>query len=171
MDIKDFIDKLNGTTNDILQTVKPCSLEQLNFKQGESWSTFEILEHLFITDIVIYSMLSRPSSDMSASAEIIGNERMKRLMVEQRNQRRVTSPEIFRPKGVIKDLNLFEKDFLAQRERLKDDLTIGKIVVDNRTHKHPFLNEMTIMDWLNFTIHHSQRHLDQIKDILKSINT
>lgn len=171
MDIKDFIDRLNYTTNDILIIAKTCSLEQLNVKQGESWSVSEILEHLFITDKVIYELISRPSSDISSSAEIIGNERMKMLMVEQRNQRRVISPEMFRPKGEIKDWNTFEKGFLEQREKLKADITAGIIVVDNRIHKHPFLNEMTITDWLNFTVYHSQRHIDQIKDILKNINT
>jgi hypothetical protein len=169
MDIKDFIDRLNYTTNDILRIVKTCSLEQLNFKQGESWSIFEILEHLLLTDRLIYAIVSRPSSDMNSSAEIIGNEKIKRLMVEQRNRRKVIAPEILKPKREIKDLNTFEKDFLVQRERLKDDITTGKIVIDNRIHKHPFLNEMTITDWLNFTVHHSQRHIDQIKDILTLI--
>jgi DinB superfamily len=171
MDIRDFIRRLNDTTNDVLQIIKTCSQEQLNFKQDESWSVSEILEHLFITDKVIYELISRPSSDINSSAEIIGNERMKKLMVEQRNQRRVIAPEIFKPKGEIKDLKTFEKSFFLNRERLKDDITTGKVLIDNRIHKHPFLNEMTITDWLNFTVHHSQRHIDQIKDILKNIDT
>ena len=171
MDIKDLISRLNDTTDDILQIAKTCSVEQLSFKEGESWSISEILEHLLITDRVVYEILSRPSSNMNPSAEIIGNEKMKKLMVDQRTQRRVVSPETFKPKGEMTDLNTFEKTFLVQRERLKNDLTTGKIVVDNRINRHPFLNEMTITDWLNFTVHHSQRHVDQIKDILQNINT
>lgn len=171
MDNKDFINRLDDTTNDIIHTAKTCSLEQLSFKEDESWSISEILEHLLITDRVVYEIISRPSRDMNPSDEIIGNEKMQRLMVDQRKQRRVVSPETFQPKGEITDLNTFVKTFLVQRERLKNDLTTGKIVVDNRINRHPFLNEMTITDWLNFTVHHSQRHVDQIKDILQNVNT
>lgn len=167
MDINDFIERLNSTTNTILQIAKSCSLEQLHFKQGNSWSILEILEHLYLTDRIIYTIISRPSSDMNSSAEIIGNDKIKRLIVEQRNQRKVITPEILKPKGEMKDLITFENAFLVERETLKENLTTGKIVVDNRIHKHPVLNEMTITDWLNFTVHHSQRHIEQIKDILK----
>lgn len=165
MDNKEFIDRLNKTTNDILQTVKPCSPEQLHFKQEGRWNILEILEHICLTDKVIYTIISRPSIDTNPSTEIVGNDRMKKILVEQRDQR-INAPEFLKPKGEIKDLNSFEKTFLAQRETFKNDISTGKIVVDNRVHKHPLLNEMTITDWLNLTIHHTQRHIEQIKDII-----
>ncbi len=170
MDIKDFTDRLNKTTNDILQTVKNCSPEQLNIKKDEHWSVLEILEHLYLTDRIIYTIISRPSANINPSPEIVGNDRIKKLLVEERHQK-LNAPEILKPKGEIKDLDIFEKVFLAQRETLKDHILTGKILVDNRIHKHPLVNEMTITDWLNFTIHHSQRHLEQIKDTIAYINT
>lgn len=80
---------------------------------------------------------------------------------------RLVSPEILRPKGNIADVATFEKMFVEQRELIKQDLRSGKIIVDHRVHKHPFLGDFTISDWLNFLIYHTQRHLEQIKDILK----
>ena len=169
MKIEDFINRLDQTTNDILETTKNCSLEMLNFKRENSWSVLEILEHIYLTDKVIFTIISKPTTELSSTNEIIGNKNLKVIMIDQRTQRKIISPEILKPKGEIKDLNTFEKVFLTQRETLKDDLKTGKLLIDNRIHKHPFMNDMTISDWLNFTIYHTQRHTEQIKDNLNRI--
>jgi DinB superfamily len=167
MDINIFIERLDNTTNDTLQTVKLCSKEQLNHKQGDKWSILEILEHLYLTDNIIFTIISRPTIDISPSSEIVGNEKMKTILVDQRDQKLIT-PEMLKPVGKINNLAVFEQVFLSQRETLKNNISTGKLTIDNRVHKHPILNDMTIIDWLNFTIHHTQRHIEQIKDLLNT---
>lgn len=61
MDNENFIKNLDETTNDVLKLAKNCSTERLNYKQGVSWNILEIIEHLYLTDSVIYTVVSRPS--------------------------------------------------------------------------------------------------------------
>ncbi len=165
MDNKDFIDRLNETSNDILQAVKKCSDEQLNYKQGENWSILEIIEHLYLTDKIIYTIIYRPSETINSATEIVGKNAIQKAMIGQRDKK-IKSPDIVNPKGEIKNLSILLDKFVSQRDTWKNDLLTDKILIDNRVHKHPVLGEMTISDWLNFAIHHSQRHFEQIKDII-----
>lgn len=74
MNEKDFITGLDGTTNDILTLVDKCNIEHLNYKQEKGWSILEILEHLYLTDKVIYTIISRPSETINSSTEIVVNK-------------------------------------------------------------------------------------------------
>lgn len=167
MDNNDFITRLDETTNDILQTVNKCTIEQLNYKQGECWNVLEIIEHLYLTDKVIFTIISRPSETINSSTEIVGKEAIQKAMVEQRREK-ITSPDILKPKGELKDLTMLFDIFVNQRDTWKNNLLTSEILIDNRVHKHPLLGEMTISDWLNFAIHHTQRHFEQIKDIINN---
>ena len=42
-----------------------------------------------------------------------------------------------------------------------------QLVIDNRVHKHPSLGEMTVSDWLWFMIRHTERHLEQVKEVIR----
>ncbi len=165
MDVVNYINLLNNNTSTTLQLAKTCSAEQLLYTKNSCWNILQILEHIYVTDKVVITLLLHPSDKRADTPEIIGNDTLKKYIVELRN-RKVQAPESIQPKGEIKDVATFEHLFLEQRNLLKHYLESGKIVINTTTHKHPFLGEMTITDWLNFIIHHTQRHLEQIKDNL-----
>jgi len=50
--------KLEKNTNNLITTVKDYSIENLTSKNGAEWSILEILEHIYTTDKVIYSIVS-----------------------------------------------------------------------------------------------------------------
>jgi uncharacterized damage-inducible protein DinB len=169
MDLITYIESLEINSNNLLQQVKPCSISQLTFKKNESWSIMEILEHICITDRVVYSLVSRPSTNIHDSEQIIGLERFKNF--GSNRERKVPAPGLLQPKGKITDLEQFEHIFITQRNSLKEELLNHTIRVDNRTHKHPLMGEMTITDWLYFMVYHSQRHLGQIKELLSEVSS
>lgn len=164
MDLILFIERLDQSTNTILQAAKACPPEQLQVNNEGKWSMLDIIEHLYLTDKVIFTIISRPSETIHADSEIIGNEKLHKILVERRSHT-IIAPEILQPKGVINDLDTLLDFFVSQRNTLKNNLLSNKLIVDNRVHAHPFLGAMTIADWLNFTTHHTQRHLEQIKDL------
>lgn len=165
MELTTYFQSLDDNTNDTLQLAKGCPPALLTDNINNKWSVLQILEHICMTEKLICVLVTKPSDKTSESNELIGNDKLQKLVVEKREQK-VTAPESLYPKGEIKDLKGFEKIFLEQRNLLKQDIQTGKLTIDNRIHKHPMLGEMTINDWLNFLIHHTQRHLEQIKDIL-----
>lgn len=86
-------------------------------------------------------------------------------MVEQR-LKKIASPDMLKAKGEIKSPTGLVGMLVGQRNTWKSALLTDKIIIDNRVHKHPFLGEMTIYDWINFTIYHTQRHIEQMKEII-----
>jgi hypothetical protein len=163
MDRNLFIERLDNNTKKILQLVKSLTSSQLAFKEDSKWNILEILEHLYLTDKIIMTIISKPSENIHAAEDIYGTRKIKAILVDERDKK-ISSPEPLKPKGIFSDVFVGEKAFLQQRDTLKNSLRAGDIIIDNRIHKHPLLGEMTISDWLNFIIHHTERHIEQIKD-------
>lgn len=158
-----FIARLDNNTKEMSALVSRLSPYQLSFKENGKWNVLEILEHLYLTDKIIIAIISTPSENVHTAEDIHGKEKIRTILVDGRNKK-IASPEPLKPKGLFPDVVAFEKAFFQQRETLKNSLRRGDITIDNRIHKHPFLGDMTISDWLNFIIHHADRHIEQIKD-------
>lgn len=166
MNIADYISILNSNTESVLQTVNNISAEQLSFSKDGRWSILQVLEHICITEYSVCRLLAKPSETISDADEIIGKEKMQRRVVGGRSYK-LSAPERLLPKGEITDAAAFEKRFTEQREALKQDLLSGKIAVDNRVFKHLVIGDMTITDWLYFLVYHTERHADQVRDLVK----
>jgi hypothetical protein len=165
MKTDEIILKLQLNTVEVLTFVKGIPSADFNKQTLGKWNILQILEHVYITEKLVGRLLSQPSSHTSKTPEILGDDKLKRAVVDLRN-RKVQAPELFHPKGKFKTIEDFEKLFSENRTELIAALGSGKIVVDGRIQKHPYLGEMTITDWLYFMPHHTQRHLEQIKDII-----
>ncbi len=161
-----YIQNLQNNASEILEVLDQCSSELLSKKVGEAWSILEILEHIFLTERLVYVMLLRPSSKQAEKEEVIGQEKLQKLIVNLR-ARKLKAPDSLEPKGKIKSKEEFIKLFSEQRASLMLDVEGAKIQISLASYVHPFLGEMTIRDWLHFIPLHSKRHLEQIKDIMK----
>lgn len=165
MNITERLTLLDINTSETLKLAKGFTRAQLLLKKQGGWSIIEILEHIVIVEGGCYKLLTKNSESVAETVELFGHEKLNKLLIERR-ERKVQAPEGLHPKGAIKDVASFEQQFLLQRNFLKQNIDNKKIIVDKRTHKHPFLGDMTISDWLHFVPMHTQRHLEQIKDIL-----
>lgn len=165
MNIADYFQTLDESTDDTLQIVKGFSSAQLRFKKNDGWNILEVLEHIVIVERAGYSFLSKPSEYIAETSELFGKTKLYHLTVESR-QHKIPAPERLMPKGEIHNVETFMKIFTDQRKQLKQDIETGKIVVDNKTQNHPIFGKMTISDWLHFIPFHTQRHVEQIKEML-----
>lgn len=157
-----YINDLDHNTEKLIETFKDYSIEDLTAKNSDKWSILEVLEHIYITDKVIYSIVSKPSDKESKTKEIIGLNKLENILVGQIDKK-LQSPDLLRPKGHFQNLADFNSAFTTLRSSIKKDLITTKIKVDNRIHNHFLLGEMTINDWLNFILFHTERHLKQIE--------
>ncbi len=162
MDLTNYFNCLNQNNKNLLEAIDRIADDKLS-KKTNGWSIYEILEHIYLTDKIIFSLISTPSENKSDTNEIIGTIELENVLIGKKYHK-VKSPEILNPKGVIHDIQDFKNIFSKQRESLKVNLESGKIKVDNRIFKHPFLGEMTVEDWLNFVIFHTKRHIKQIEE-------
>ncbi|POR14444.1 hypothetical protein BWK58_15435, partial [Flavobacterium columnare] len=154
------------TTNEILNFINTTTEAERNFKKQENWNIPEILEHVYLTDQIIFSIISKPSSTISTQTEIVGNDKIREGLMDKRKEQKILAPEFLLPKGEFKEMTILTEVFINEREAFKIALKKGEVLVDNRVHKHPKIGDMTIVDWLNFMIHHTQRHIEQMKDNL-----
>ena len=157
-----YINDLDHNTEKLMEAVKDYSLEDLTAKNSDKWSVLEVLEHIYITDKVIYSIVSKPSDQESKTKEIVGKNKLESILVGQIDKK-LQSPDLLRPKGQFQNLADFNSAFRDLRNSLKNDFLTKKIKADNRIHHHFLLGEMTITDWLNFILFHTERHLSQIE--------
>jgi hypothetical protein len=166
MDIVAYTAQLDANTQDLLKHTRLCSTGHFLWKPGENkWNIAEIAEHILLSERIIYVLIARPSDSQSEKPELVGNEKMKRILVERRSVQVPSAPSL-QPKGIYRDALAFGTELVTNRDRQKQELLSGRIALDNRTHKHPVLGDMTTTDWLYFNLHHAQRHLEQMKDIL-----
>jgi DinB family protein len=164
MNLTEYISELDRNTGDILQLLKECSEEQLEIKQEGSWSILEILEHILITDRSVYNLLLSPSEKQGTAPEVMGRK-IKFYMIDKRDIKAI-APLHLLPKGEIKNNAEFIEQFLKQRAFLVDALENNKIIIDNGITSHHVMGDLSKTDWLNFLMHHAERHVLQIKDRL-----
>ena len=164
MDIASYIQSLDDTTAETLTLLRNYSEQQLAYKEGVRWSIMEVLEHICITEKIVCRMLTRESDTEAATAELFDPSKLKYLVVENRQNRQLSAPEMLHPKGTFTSFADFENAFTAQRNALKQQLTSGELLVTKKTYKHPYLGDMTVTDWLNFLPLHTQRHIEEIRE-------
>lgn len=167
MNVNAYINRLDESTNSTLNLVRSISAQQLAYQVPGKWNILQTLEHICMTEKLVHGLLKRPSQIAAETTELVGDDKLKRLLVDLR-ARKLEAPGMLLPKGQLTSISGFEFVFVSTRKLLKENLLSGDIVIDNRVHKHPVIGEMTISDWLNFTLQHTQRHLEQLKDILSS---
>lgn len=165
MEIAPYLSELDKNTGDVLQMLKDCSEEQFEKKEGSGWSILETLEHIVVTERLIYRLVTAPAKRFGDAPGLVGPEKLKHSMVDLRD-RKIEAPDLLLPKGEIKSEAAFIEQFLKERGQLVQALEDGKIVFDNAIIKHPHIGDMTKSDWLHFLIYHTERHLLQIKDKL-----
>src|SRR5690606_22985695 len=122
------------------------------------------------TDKLISKLLLRSTDSRVEKDKIFGDERLRYLVVDKRN-RKVKSPDILLPTGIFQTKEDFEQRFSQQRNHLKEILLAGEVLIDNRSHQQPYSGDMIIEDCLYFIIHHTGRHLEQIKELLSAFET
>ncbi len=161
MDIAKYIHDLNQNTTETIQSARNFPAAQLHVSSGNKWNVIQMLEHICLVDKISHAIISRPPDKMVSSSEILGDEKIYKLVVEQKDTS-IMTPAILQPQGEIRDLAIFENVFVSQRNELKKDIQTQKFRIDNRVYNHVLLGELTISDWLYFIIRHTQRHINQI---------
>jgi hypothetical protein len=164
MKAEEYIERLDENTSMLVSVLKSCTPIQLVYKKdAATWSALEIAEHILIAEKLVYMVLKRPSHRTSEKEEIYGPKKLFHILIEL-GDRRFDAPQTLMPKGKLESVASFESQLRQMREKEKEALLSGSMVIDSRTYSHPLLGEMTVTDWLNFIILHAERHLQQMRN-------
>ena len=168
----EFIEEIASTEVKLMAVIADLTEEQSKFKISPvMWSVHECMEHIVITEVGVYRLLCKENSEtasrVSEHDEMVG----KKFIADQQADRNIkrVAPDSVKPMGRFSNLEELKGKFQSNRKRICDGIRNNEFVFDNQLFKHPVLGELTKKDWLNFMIHHTERHREQIEDIKSNI--
>ncbi|RYY90933.1 MAG: DinB family protein [Chitinophagaceae bacterium] len=163
MDLLAYQQLLDRTEEEAIAVARRFPDDALQHTTEGKWSPLQALEHIFLTEQLVIGLVQRPSELQHDAETVHGDSKIHHLVVNKREFKR-EAPERLQPAGRFSDLASFETAFHAQRQALREALQHSTIVCDKRMFPHPALGNMTVADWLYFLAHHTQRHLEQLKE-------
>lgn len=164
------IDELSRTKENLLNSIKGLSKEQLNFKSTPtSWSIAECTEHLAISEGNLWGALDeslKAPADPAKRAEVKFTDADLIKMITDRSWK-VKTPEPFEPKGVSHEDAI--KDFTAKRDAHMEYVKTTKDDLRNRYAQFPFAT-MDAYQLILFMAGHTTRHTAQIEEVKADAN-
>lgn len=167
---KKALTHLKQTQSELTSLVAGLSESQVNFKPDEnSWSIAECLEHIAISEKNLIGMIQNGlegDSDPSKRSEVAMTDDQIVGLITSREQKVKTRKE-FEPTNSLGDFNGTLKTF---KERRKSNMKFVKSTdADLRNHylQFPF-GLIDTYQGILFMSGHTQRHTDQIKEIMEN---
>jgi hypothetical protein len=169
MNIAQYLTDLNINTLETVELISNYTNSELNFKKEGDCSITEILEHICISDERTLALLKSDSEYTAETTELYGDGKLKAIVLDYKGGPKITETEIKELKGSVTDFFSFKDIFVQQRDLLVNALESGEVQLSNNTYEHTYLGAMTVTDWLNYVIYHTNRHLDDVKDSMMAI--
>lgn len=169
---KTALNHLQQSQSELIDLVDGLTEEQINFKPDEnSWSIAECMEHIAISEknlIGMVQMSLKEESDPSKRSELAMTDEQIMDLITSREQKVKTRKE-FEPTNSFGDFNGTVKAF---KERRKSNMKFVKTTnTDLRNHYMQFpFGLIDTYQGILFMSGHTQRHADQIKEIMNSKN-
>lgn len=161
-------DYLKQSQKRIMKSVKGLNEIQLNFKASpESWSIAECIEHLAISESLIFSFVEnslKTEADPSKRKEVkMTDEQIIQLITDRSSK--VKTREEFEPKN---NFGSYQGSLDEFTNRRKNNLKYVKTTKDNlRNHYFDFpFGKADAYQVILFMAAHSVRHAKQIEEIL-----
>jgi hypothetical protein len=154
---------LEKTTQQLMNILLSFTPERFNEKPAENeWSAAQIAEHLLKVDMSTCKALSGEAipSNRPPDAKI---DIIKQAMDDD-NTRRV-APERVYPSSEHWEPVVIIQQIKKQKAFLKEAILGADVTEACMSFKHPALGTMTKMEWVAFNIHHTERHLRQLKGL------
>lgn len=166
IDITTYRANLNSNLQQFVQFFSTVDEEAKYFKIDNEWSLIEILEHVLLTEKMVLKTLSKGSERFSNYLEVLGYDKLRKVMIDYRHKK-VKAPPFVEPGTLALSAQNLLLELQAGRGILIEDLQSARLIMGAEVHMHPMLGEMTVVDWLNFLLLHSERHFLQMQDHLQ----
>ncbi len=153
---------LNESTAKLFREIGRFTPHSFNLSPGPGWSAGQVTEHILLTDIAVFRVLQGELS-------FAGRKSDEKLPLIQAalvdRSRKLEATSAATPSDLLKDpFSLQEK---IMRERNSIIQFLNTIEEDSLcvSRPHRFLGDLTITEWVWFLVYHTDRHIEQIKQI------
>lgn len=147
------------------QTVVQFPPQEFNKQPSDtSWSAAQIVEHLLILEKLAIQAIRGETIPSTRAAD--SKTSIIKWAMEDETKR--VAPQIVMPSGNMKDKQELLQALKEAREKLKTAINDVDITEACKAFKHPALGTLTRLEWIFFTIVHTDRHRRQIDELKKS---
>lgn len=149
---------------DVWATVQHLTDEQINqHAETGKWNVAQVLEHLYLIErmIVKYISISLVKSELSTT-----NAKPFNLTLD-RSRSIEAPPHLVPSEAFMKLEDLKTKLNESRQSLLQVTQGISENELTQKSFPHPVLGMMDLKQWVTFVGVHEQRHLEQIKDVLR----
>lgn len=129
------------------------------------WSIQQILEHLTVTEKGVLMMGNGPTTDTDRDPSVTIHQ--VRDALGDRTSKRVAPAQVS-PPGEDKTMEEFIAILESTRQSFIDQANSKGWNQILTLFPHPIAGTMTRLEWLYFHIYHTERHLQQIKEIIQN---
>ena len=171
MNASDFEKSLTESTDHIRTILHDSSIEICSHKNENSWSIFEVVEHLIMVETGIITNIKNLLAENSNNA--LENPTTHESIIEKSASRevKVDAPAVFKPTGVFDNIQGAMSAFQEHRDKTALFISTNTLDLSLIAFPHPRFGMFDGNNWLSFIIGHGRRHAAQIMEIKESVPT
>jgi hypothetical protein len=133
----------------------------------ESWSAAQLTEHLYVSDKIIFNILSGETEP----AHRMADEKLLAIeSVMQNRDRNLVAPDEIVPLGRVKDQQLLIEKLITVRKDIHRLIQTADLSVICLGFTHKGFGPMTRLEWIVFMMAHAQRHFHQFQKIAHTLH-
>jgi DinB family protein len=168
--MKSTLKRLDAVHEKLTTAVSAVDPALLSKRPAEKeWSVAEVVEHLCLVEGAVMnylkSRLDQPPVRVSPLKKLLP------MRIVSLRVKRLEAPKIVRPSADLPPMTELLNKFNALRADTKEVCnTAGRERLSQICFKHPFFGDMDGAAAVSMVAFHEQRHLKQIREILKKLN-
>lgn len=167
--MKRILKRLDSVHQKLIDTVSPLDSKVFAARPSDDeWSVAEIVQHLSLVEERVVKDLEHAIAAEPQRLEFL--RRLVPTFIVSSRLLRVKAPKAVNP-TVVPEKNDGVDNFNRARQSLKDLCDAhGRRRFRQIVFNHPFLGRIDGVATVSFVAYHEQRHLKQIREVLKKLN-
>ncbi|WP_436514555.1 DinB family protein [Ekhidna sp. To15] len=164
---------LKQSQKELFSRIKSLSEDQWTFKANETtWSPAEICEHIFKTEATLVGRAdAMDTTTFKPQTEAYVKERVDFIIsFLQNRERKFNAPEHIQPEGQFATAKDFITSFKKKRSETMDYVNTVEKPLKGYYKEFGPLGEISGYHWLVFISAHTQRHIQQLDEVLANPN-
>ena len=168
--MKSTLKRLDAVHRQLASTVGAVDPALLTTRPAENeWSVAEVVEHLCLVEGAVMSSLKSKLDQPPVKVSFL--KKLLPMRIVSLRVKRLQAPKIVRPAQNLPPLDELLKKFDTIRADTKDVcLQEGRERLSRICFKHPYFGDMDGAAAVSMIAFHEQRHLKQIRQILKKVS-
>ena len=168
--MKNTLKRFDAVHKRLVNTVNAVDPALLSKRPAEKeWSVAEVVEHLCLVEGAVMSYLESKLDQPAVKVSFL--KKLVPMRIVSLRLRRLQAPERVRPAANLPPIDELLKKYDQQREKTKKFCNeAGPARLSKIRFKHPYFGDMDGAAAVSMVAFHEQRHLKQIREILKKLS-